>query len=97
VEAELHAAFCFDCDKCGSENFVRAIEANLDEASAKAVDDDLISTHFEVVEEEGEPEDADIVYASVIMTRVAIAPKRVSCADCGAVYEVVLSSDTEDE
>jgi len=49
---ELHAAFMYDCDECGKENFVRAItpeveeheRAELFEAMGISDEDDLIPT-----------------------------------------------------
>lgn len=92
MNAELHGAFCWDCDECGHENFVRGIEAELEEAVAREVCEDLIDVHFDCI-----PETNDGYFAESrsIITRVVIAPQHVKCVSCGKSYptELVTNSD----
>lgn len=81
MSVELHGAFVWDCDACGAENFVRAVEGNIDEAAMEAADNrvegELIAT--EVVEgADGGME------SGVMVQRILIAPATVKCRECGA-------------
>jgi len=92
--AEIHSAFVFDCDNCGRENMVRAIEATMGDAAAKRVASSQVSLHYDTV---GEVREDGTVDAAYVITRVCIAPPQVECAACGTRYKVDLWSDDKAE
>lgn len=87
MNTELHPAFVWDCDHCGRENFARAVEANLDEAAAQAIADSQIDVHYEAIGDEDSTESPSLI------TRIALAPARVTCSACGHVYEAELPAE----
>lgn len=89
--AELHSAFVFDCDNCGRENFVRAIEAQMDEATAKRVAADQCDIHYDTISDTTEGR----VEAEYVISRVSVAPRMVQCGHCGHKYSVELWSDDQ--
>jgi predicted nucleic acid-binding Zn-ribbon protein len=91
MNAELHSAYAWDCDECGTENFVRAIAADLDEevmrqAMERGQD---VDQHFQAIGEDGATEFPEIV------TAIAIAPVRVTCRNCGMIFETALATREE--
>jgi len=93
MSVELHAAFAWDCEECGRENFERAIEGDIDEAALQECEDQVVgflatNSALEVNDEELESE--------VLTQLIAIAPKRVKCAHCGSTHETELSGFCEE-
>lgn len=85
TKAELHAAYSWDCDECGKENFVRGVEANLDEPVAKCIEDqDQIDLHYQCIAE------PDATESDYLITAIVIAPKKVTCAHCNKTFETEL-------
>lgn len=87
--AELHGAFRFDCPDCGRENFVRAIEGNIDEA-ALAADENQIEGHLEALE----PEERDgMMEAQVLVQRILLVPRHVKCQHCSRSFPTTIPTE----
>lgn len=84
MKADLHSAYFWDCGERGTENQLRAIEADLDEPIAKVVSEHLIDPHFETIAED------DTTETEYIITRVSIAKPMVTCSNCGLTLETEL-------
>jgi hypothetical protein len=72
-KVELHSAYVWDCDECGTENFVRAVTIDLnpdDEEDAKAI---------EALYPEGVPEGAGV--------KAMTCPNRVVCKHCKTEFK----------
>lgn len=99
MAVELHCAFCWDCDECGQENFERAIEGNIDEAALEADENQVIGRLDAIDARESDVinEDGQMMEAEVLVQRIAIAPKRVTCKKCGTTFETEILQDSEDD
>ena len=103
MEAELHSAFVWDCDICGVENFCRAIEGNLDEAHAVLLSDIDFGERMSLYmvapdsEETTMPDGTPGAEAPCLVTTIALAPKNVTCAHCGAEFKSQVASNLEEE
>lgn len=83
MKAELHAAFVWDCDECGRENFVRAIEGNIDEAALESAENRIVGdlvAPAELVDDE--------LRAEFLVQRISLAPDFVYCQSCGKSFPV---------
>ncbi|MEN6507150.1 MAG: hypothetical protein ABFD92_21655 [Planctomycetaceae bacterium] len=86
MTAELHPAFVWDCDSCGTENFTRVIEGNLDEAAFQAIADrDQVVEDF--LAPNAEQQDDGSYSSAVLINRITLVPKHVTCRECGATHE----------
>lgn len=92
-KAILHAAFAWDCEHCGKENFARAVEGNLDEPIALASGQEQVSIHLETVSEDPE----HCRESPMLIARVAIGPKYVACSSCGTSFVAELDHTIEEE
>lgn len=98
MHAELHAAWAWDCDQCGRENFVRAIEGNIDEAALAADENQVVGLLAapDVVETDVETEDGERLMESEVLQQViVIAPQHVTCTHCGSSFKTELPSELE--
>lgn len=92
---ELHSAYVWDCDACGRENFLRAVETDLDEPTAKAVLDQgresmvVLDPQFGCI-----VDDADANGADWMVARVVLAPRTVVCGHCACEYSTELPTGT---
>ncbi len=88
--ADLHAAFCFDCSACGTENFVRAFEAEfIDERIATKYRKRVAANFYRTVAEASE-EGADIA-TGYVSSVVAVCYPTVSCVNCGEKFRCKIS------
>lgn len=80
---ELHPAFVWDCERCGRENFFRAICGNLDEAAFRnfTVSDGHILVDF-AAEPGAEFDEVGNAAPLYVVSRVALCPKTVRCKHC---------------
>lgn len=93
MQVELHAAFVWDCDECGRENFERAVEGNLTNEILNAMDADSVAYSVaEGVEETGNSDEDgnEELNASALLCCVVAAPKHVKCKHCDTSFETVL-------
>ncbi len=84
--AELCSAFVWDCEHCGEENFIRAVEGELDEQDIEACLPFLVA----------ENEMAEGVF-ELMHQKIAILPDRVSCKGCKRIYRSVVQMPEDDE
>ena len=95
MAVELHGAFCWDCDECGTENFVRAIEGDIDEPALEA-NENQIDTYLVGTGEV--PCKIDGMAACEFLTqRIVLAPPHVTCAKCGYSFEAEVPHAEDDE
>ena len=88
-EAELHPAFMWDCDKCGEENFVRAVSHLLDPNDP---------TDRETIDEVYGPGAADDLVADCSRKIVRqMCPSEVECDGCGAEFDTANPFGSDDE
>lgn len=92
MSAELHAAFVWDCDQCGVENFERAVEANLDEAVIEALDELEGTPAIEMLAPNCEDLGDGEMQAACLISRISIVPTFVQCHSCGATFETEVPS-----
>lgn len=91
---ELHAAFVFDCEECGKENFIRALEGNMDESAIEEAAKSGDVTGF-LVARDGKavesPDGGDPVeyHAESLYQVIAVAPPFVTCKHCGHTSHTV--------
>ena len=78
--AELHSAFYWDCEKCGRENFVRAISGVLH--LTPLMHKMLVDTRLIIQPEEPAP-GATASEMHCRTHRVSLAPPSISCSFCG--------------
>lgn len=95
---ELHAAFVWDCDDCGRENFVRAMEGELDE---KVLDimcetQDIVGDFVAGNVEPSEHPDSEYE-AQYLIERVTLAPRFVTCAHCGRMFPAIVDGMPDDD
>lgn len=106
MTTELHAAWVYDCDGCGKENFQRAMSGNADEAAMML--NEAMEERQEVVglltAEEGDvarlPDGTQQVRC--LYSDIVLAPKYVTCQHCGhkqaaGVAKVLEPDDGEEE
>lgn len=78
--AELHSAFYWDCEKCGRENFVRAISGVLH--LTPLMHKMLVDTRLIIQPEEPKPgEKTSEIHCRT--HRVSLAPPNITCRFCG--------------
>lgn len=101
---ELHLSFRWDCDHCGKENIIRAIDADLDSDALEPLDG---------LEEDGDEDDEDgdedtnelsvLIappnegLADVLMERIISGPKLVRCKFCETEFESVIPGFEDEE
>jgi hypothetical protein len=94
MKAELHGAFVWDCDNCGAENFVRAVEGNLDEEHMNEICGEpmsrFVAPEHDIDDETGE------CSAALLLSQVLLAPRHVSCKSCGNSFVADVIGDDED-
>lgn len=88
MSVELHAAFFWDCDECGQENFIRAIEGNLEEPALATDENQVVG--FLASNEGGEPDEDGMMESQVLMQIIAVAPRVVTCSKCGESHQTDL-------
>lgn len=103
MTTELHAAWCYDCDECGKENFVRAVSGDayeavmmLDEAEQESLD----VLQAEEADTENPLSTENEKYTRLLYRDIVIAPKYVTCGHCGhkqAAEAPKLTEPNEDE
>lgn len=76
MKVELHPAHCYDCDSCGSENFLRAIVRNVEEMSAEDI--------VEAKRRYPDATDEDFKEGFFLS-----APEQVTCGVCGRTFDVL--------
>lgn len=98
MTAELHGAFVWDCDACGAENFERAIIGNLDEAAMQAIIDSESQPAVRLTAPEARISETDpeCFEACVLVSEILLAPKHVTCAECGTVFESEIPTPGEE-
>lgn len=92
-QVELHGAFVWTCEDCGRDCFERAIEGNLDEAAMNADDNQI---HAELVAPEWREVDG-MMLADVLVQRILMAPRFVTCSHCQASFSTEVPSIIDDE
>jgi hypothetical protein len=75
---EIHSAFCWDCDHCGTENFVRAITVCPDEPEYEEA--------VQALREIGDLQEDSGPNVGLSITK---APETVTCVHCGTEYAIV--------
>ncbi len=90
LKAHLSSAFVFDCELCGAQCFIPAIEGAIDEPAIRAAAGEQVSQHFDCIASVGPEDTVDV--PSVIM-RVAIAPPVVTCQGCATRFATRLWSN----
>lgn len=91
---ELHSAYVWDCDHCGGENFLVAVETDLDEPSAKAVLREGRDSMVVIDPQFGCIVDDDAAGTNWMVARVVLAPKFVTCEHCGTEFATELPMGT---
>lgn len=76
VTVELSPAYVWDCDKCGRENFQRAVSVFLDSRNEK--DRDIIRAMWDLASADDVPLDERF--------RVSTRPDQVTCKHCGTDF-----------
>lgn len=95
IEAELHSAFCWDCDNCGKENFVRAIEGNVTEPAMQA---DLDNIHLDLVAPAPiESLEKGSAWTPYLIQRVSLMPHQVTCSECGNTFVAKVFESYDEE
>lgn len=99
--AELHSAFAWDCDHCGTENFCRGTEGDVDESAISSLDDEQVdqrlSIHLETNEyteiesEDDDGESEGLVDAPWLQQKIVLAPPSVKCQKCGTGYQTQIA------
>lgn len=96
MTTELHAAWVWDCDDCGEENFCRAIEGNIDEAALQA-DENQVCGFLAAPDARPagvESEDREqLMESECLMQVIVLAPKTVTCNGCGRSFPATLRDD----
>ena len=83
-QVTLYGAFVWECEECGSEQFERATEADMDTEVAEGI----VSEHFETLE--AKYHGSDYAESSELITRVLLGPAFVECGKCGAMFAAQL-------
>lgn len=96
---ELHVAWCWDCDECGSENFERAVEGDAHEA-AMMIDEGecwsmLVAEEADVTEGDVEVNGDQEMFCPTLIGALAVSPRFVTCKKCG--YRFTTEVKTIDE
>jgi hypothetical protein len=78
--AELHAAFYWDCEKCGRENFIRAISGVLH--MTPLLQKMLADQHL-VIQPDPLESDTDVAHLHYRAQKIVLAPPTVACPFCG--------------
>lgn len=94
IEAELHGAFRWDCDECGTENFVRAIEGGIDEAALNAAEN-RVEGHLEAIAPAGPEGEDGPSSVDLVIQRLLLAPATVTCRQCNKSYPTRLPSEAD--
>lgn len=94
TDTELHAAFCWDCDNCGKENFVRAIEGDIDEAAMEAQLDQIVP---ELIATEAEELDDGSMMSPFFVQRICLMPATVCCTFCGSTFTSTVYMQEDEE
>jgi len=86
AEANLYSGYFWDCEHCGTENFVRAIEGSIrvnvnQETHAK-------DFHFDSPE-------AENGIVPFVVSRISIFPKVVKCKTCKSEFHSQLHINAE--
>jgi hypothetical protein len=94
----LHAAYAWDCEQCGVENFCRAITVDLAEIerSHLGVPPEIADTIRDIASEIERQFSDDFGEISV-GGNFTTCPRTVTCASCGAEYEAVEDDDESGE
>lgn len=94
---ELNAAFVWDCDKCGRENFTRAKRSDIDMEYADYLTDeelDLIDDRLCASDEAYEGGAGEVEF---LTHQIALAPATVTCPHCQHKFSVTLYDEEEEE
>lgn len=87
MSVELHGAFVFDCDACGRENFVRVIEADMNQDAISVIVDGQYCMETVAPGDRTFTGDEGREYlCSVLVCRVLLAPSKVTCRHCGSEH-----------
>lgn len=88
MAVELHGAFAWDCENCGSQNFERAIQGVLSKEVVDALSSgaEPIIVPYGAASESEIDEESDSFVAAALVNHVLMAPKRVTCKKCGESF-----------
>lgn len=82
MSQELHGAFVWDCDECGQENFVRAIEGQIDEPAMQEGD----PVGFLVAGDEVKTDEEEVSGSAWMQQRIILLPAMVTCSSCKNIF-----------
>lgn len=89
ASAMLNAAFWWECEECGKEQFIKANVGELTEDEAAEA-----LLQFETVDAvQGDEEDQ--MKSEYLVTRVVIGPAFVQCESCGKMHATALPVEQE--
>lgn len=105
MNIELHSAFVYDCENCGAENFIRAMEGRIDDPKTQSegmiveylASNDALSN---VSDNPSESDDDDGMFETEFLSQmICVAPPYVKCHKCGQEFETDLTQfeDIDDD
>lgn len=91
MDAVLRGAFAWDCEECGAENFIRAIEGNIDEAALMADENQVVGSLAAIPDSDDGPP-----LSEFIQQLIMLAPRQAVCAKCQRTFPTKLDIFTEE-